>query len=105
MIYFDNAATSYPKPVSVKAQMLKVHADEFGTAQSSGALKGNVDTSGFNPEDMNVESFASGNVSFENAKIMSEAGADIFVAGTSSVFKTNNLNENISILREIISAI
>lgn len=53
----------------------------------------------------NIEIEVDGNVSFENAKIMSEAGADIFVAGTSSVFKTNNLNENISILREIISAI
>ena len=50
----------------------------------------------------NIEIEVDGNVSFENAKIMSEAGADIFVAGTSSVFKTNNLNENISILREII---
>ena len=53
----------------------------------------------------NIEIEVDGNVSFENAKIMSEAGADIFVAGTSSVFKTNNLNENISILRQIISAI
>lgn len=50
----------------------------------------------------NIEIEVDGNVSFENAKIMSEAGADIFVAGTSSVFKTNNLNENISILRQII---
>ena len=53
----------------------------------------------------NIEIEVDGNVSFENAKLMSEAGADIFVAGTSSVFKTNNLNENISILRQIISAI
>lgn len=53
----------------------------------------------------NIEIEVDGNVSFENAKIMSEAGADIFVVGTSSVFKTNNLNENISILRQIISAI
>lgn len=33
-----------------------------------------------------VEIEVDGNVSFENAKLMREAGADIFVAGTSSIF-------------------
>ena len=42
-----------------------------------------------------------GNVSFVNAKLMSEAGADIFVAGTSSVF-VGNMDENIPKLREAI---
>ena len=41
-----------------------------------------------------------GNVSFENAKLMKEAGANIFVAGTSSVFKSGlTLEEGISDLR------
>lgn len=34
-----------------------------------------------------IEIEVDGNVSFENAKKMREAGADIFVAGTSSIFK------------------
>ncbi len=42
-----------------------------------------------------------GNVSFENARLMSNAGADIFVAGTSSVFGTD-LVEGINKLRDII---
>ena len=41
-----------------------------------------------------------GNVSFENAKKMSEAGANIFVAGTSSIYaKGQSLEENIEVLR------
>ena len=44
-----------------------------------------------------------GNVSFENARILREAGADIFVAGSSSVFaKTGSLEENTRKLRESI---
>ena len=44
-----------------------------------------------------------GNVSFENAKRMKEAGADIFVAGTSSVFAQGaTLAENIAVLRDIL---
>ncbi len=60
-----------PKCLSVKATMSKVHADEFGTDKSSGALKGNVNTSGFNPDEMDVESFSSGYVSFENGSALS----------------------------------
>ena len=55
-----------PKPRSVIATMSKIHADEFGSAKSSGALKGNVDTSNFNSDEMDVESFAVGKVTFEN---------------------------------------
>ena len=45
-----------------------------------------------------------GNVSFENAKILKSAGADIFVAGSSSVFaKTGSLEENTKKLRESIA--
>lgn len=36
-----------------------------------------------------------GNVSFKNAKLMHDAGADIFVAGTSSLFIDENLESNI----------
>ncbi len=60
-----------PKPVSVTATMSKIHSDELGSDKSSGALKGNVDTSGFNPEDMNVESFSGGSVRFENGATLS----------------------------------
>ena len=60
-----------PKPRSVIATMSKVHADEIGSAKSSGALKGGVDTSKFNPDEMNVESFAGGQVTFENGATLS----------------------------------
>lgn len=44
-----------------------------------------------------------GNVSFVNAKIMREKGADLFVAGTSSVFKKGlSIKEGIEKLREAI---
>ena len=51
----------------------------------------------------NIEIEVDGNVSFENAKRMSAAGADIFVAGSSSVFsKDASLRENIARLRKNI---
>ncbi|MBE6630967.1 MAG: ribulose-phosphate 3-epimerase [Ruminococcaceae bacterium] len=44
-----------------------------------------------------------GNVSFENASYMSKAGADIFVAGSSSAFaKGATLDQNMARLRESI---
>lgn len=50
-----------------------------------------------------VEIECDGNVSFENAKKMREAGANIFVAGTSSIYaKTGSFEENIAKLREAI---
>ncbi len=60
-----------PKVASVKACMNKVHADEAGSAKASGALKGGVDTSKFNHEEMDVESFSSGYVNFENGAALS----------------------------------
>ncbi|MBQ8294838.1 MAG: ribulose-phosphate 3-epimerase [Clostridia bacterium] len=42
-----------------------------------------------------------GNVSIENAKLMKEVGADIFVGGTSSIFK-DNISEGICNLRHAI---
>ena len=50
-----------------------------------------------------IEIEVDGNVSFENAKLMSQAGADIFVAGSSSLFmKGKNLDETVKMLRESI---
>lgn len=51
----------------------------------------------------NTEIEVDGNVSFENAKLMKEAGANIFVAGTSSVFSNaGNIYDNISKLKNIL---
>lgn len=51
-----------------------------------------------------IEIEVDGNVSFENAKLMSEAGADIFVAGTSSIYaKGGDMLANAQKLRDIIN--
>lgn len=51
----------------------------------------------------NVEIEVDGNVSFENAEKMNRAGANIFVAGTSSIYaKSGTFDENIAKLREAI---
>lgn len=51
----------------------------------------------------NIEIEVDGNVSFENARLMSNAGANIFVAGTSSIFKKDmNIDTAIYRLREMI---
>ena len=52
----------------------------------------------------NVEIEVDGNVSFENARLMKNAGANIFVAGTSSIFDSSmTLSEGIGKLRKVIS--
>ena len=62
-------------------------------------LRNYLDQAGYNHIEIEVD----GNVSFENAKKMQEAGADIFVAGTSSVFSEQaSLAENIATFRAII---
>lgn len=43
-----------------------------------------------------------GNVSFENARKMSDAGANIFVAGTSSIYAQGSLEENVKALRAAV---
>ncbi len=48
----------------------------------------------------NVEIEVDGNVSFENTVKMSQAGANIFVCGTSSVFVQGDIRENIDKVRE-----
>ena len=51
-----------------------------------------------------IEIEVDGNVSFENAKLMTEAGADIFVAGTSSIYaKGGDMFANAEKLRAIIN--
>lgn len=49
-----------------------------------------------------IEIEADGNVSFENAAKMREAGANIFVAGTSAVFAPPSIEENLRKLRGVI---
>ncbi|MBQ3084617.1 MAG: ribulose-phosphate 3-epimerase [Clostridia bacterium] len=62
-------------------------------------LRNYLDHAGYSHIEIEVD----GNVSFENAKRMREAGADIFVAGTSSVFsKDASIAENTQKLRTII---
>ena len=70
---FDSALwlMGNPEPRSVIATMSKVHADVIGSAKGSGALKGGVDTSKINSDEMNVESFAGGQVTFKNGATLS----------------------------------
>lgn len=49
-----------------------------------------------------IEIEVDGNVSFENAKTMSRAGANIFVAGSSSVF-TGDVGANIEKMRGVVA--
>lgn len=65
------------------------------------ALRDYLDENGYSGVEIEVD----GNVSFENAKLMNEAGANIFVAGTSSIFaKDGSVFENTEKLRNIIKA-
>ena len=45
-----------------------------------------------------------GNISFENAELMRRSGADIFVGGTSSVFKAGDLYDNVEKMRGVVEA-
>ena len=63
------------------------------------SLREYLDKQGYEHIEIEVD----GNVSFENAKHMAEAGANIFVAGSSSVFsKKSTINENTDKLRKIL---
>lgn len=63
------------------------------------ALRKYLDDRGYS----HVEIECDGNVSFENAKRMKDAGANIFVGGTSSVFsKEATIEENIAKMREML---
>ena len=62
-------------------------------------LREYLDNAGYSHIEIEVD----GNVSFENAKKMRDAGANIFVAGTSSIYaKDGSFEENIQKLREAI---
>ncbi len=64
------------------------------------ALRDLLDREGYGHIEIEVD----GNVSYENAALMNEAGANIFVAGTSSVFsKEGDILSNTKKFREIIS--
>ena len=63
-------------------------------------LKKHLEEAGYT--DIMIE--ADGNVSFENARRMKEVGADVFVAGTSSIFsKDGTLLANAQKLRDILN--
>lgn len=61
-----------PEPVSVTARMHTVHAYEVVDPKAAGAWTGDSEASNanFNPADMDVESFSSGCVTFENGIVM-----------------------------------
>ncbi|MBQ8850008.1 MAG: ribulose-phosphate 3-epimerase [Clostridia bacterium] len=64
------------------------------------ALRRYLDERGYTQVEIEVD----GNVSFENARKMSDAGADIFVAGTSSLFKAGvPMSESVKKMRESIN--
>ena len=69
------------------------------TLKKISRLRDWLDKNGYNEVEIEVD----GNVSFENATLMSKAGANIFVAGTSSVFaKGLTLQEGTKKLREAV---
>ena len=64
-------------------------------------LRQYLDNAGYSHIEIEVD----GNVSFENAKLMHDAGANIFVCGTSSVYaKDTPVAENIQRFRDIINS-
>lgn len=69
------------------------------TLEKITAVRQMLDNSGRTDAKIEVD----GNVSFENAKLMRQAGADTFVAGTSSIFNGSlNFHDAVARLREII---
>ena len=64
------------------------------------ALRDSLDEKGYSHIEIEVD----GHVSFENSVLMSNAGANIFVAGSSSVFnKDASMRENIIKMRKMLS--
>lgn len=63
-------------------------------------LREYLDSNGY----AHIEIEVDGNVSFENAKLMHDAGANIFVCGTSSIYASAaTVEENIQKLRKILA--
>lgn len=69
-----------------------------GSFEKLSATRAQLDGWGLTHLEIEVD----GNVSFENARHMRAAGANIFVAGSSSVFRPGDLRENIAALRAAI---
>jgi ribulose-phosphate 3-epimerase len=61
-------------------------------------LRSMLDDRGFTHVEIEVD----GNVSLENAVKMREAGANIFVAGSSLIFKSGNMKDHIRLFNETI---
>lgn len=56
-----------PKVISVNGMTLQNHKDEIGSLEDSGALTGEIHHQRrFNPDEMDVEDFSSGTISFDN---------------------------------------
>ena len=59
------------KVKSVRAITMQNHKDEIGSLEGSGALTGNVDIARkFNPDEMDVEDFSCGIITFENNAVV-----------------------------------
>lgn len=85
--------------------LMTVNPGYAGQALIPQTLKKISDTRKF--LDMNgyehIEIEVDGNVSFENAKLMKSAGSNIYVAGSSSVFRKDlSLEDGIRLLRKVI---
>jgi ribulose-phosphate 3-epimerase len=62
------------------------------TLEKISRLRKMLDDRGFDQVEIEVD----GNVTLENAIAMRKAGSDIFVAGTSLIFKPGNMEEHIA---------
>ncbi len=61
-----------PKIKSVRAETMQNHKNEIGSLECSGALTGKVDVARkFNPDEMDVEDFSCGTLTFENGAMVS----------------------------------
>ncbi len=61
-----------PKIKSVRAETMQNHKYEIGSLEGSGALTGKVDIARkFDPEEMDVEDFSCGTLTFENGAVVS----------------------------------
>ena len=72
--------------------------DTVGTLLGTAKQARMLDENGYD----NVRIEVDGNVSFENAVKMRAAGADLFVAGTSAVFREGGIEANMKKLLECI---
>lgn len=69
------------------------------TIEKARKLRKYLDENGYS----NIEIEADGNVSFENAKLLGEAGVNIFVAGSASIFNPAlQLEEGIEKLKSVV---